>query len=164
MKLSMNKSSHSARNFSLDSFDSAHFFEELSSDDSFFVKKFFRGLSIYFCGRAVAYLSNRPGDRSFRGKDYRIEIWNGCLIPTHRERHAELLRSIKGSVIHPVIEKWIYLPQNSEHFEDSMVQLVNMIKNKGLLIGIEADLKPKKARSTKPNLSPKKNLIKGSKL
>jgi hypothetical protein len=148
----MTKSSHKALNYSLDSFDSGHFFEELSVHNSFYFKKFFRGLSIYYLGQAVAYISNRPGDRSFRGKNYRIEIWNGCLIPTNREYQAELLRAIKGTVVHPVIKKWLYLPQNSEHFEDSMVQLVSMIKNKNSLIGIETDLKPKKSRTTRPNL------------
>jgi hypothetical protein len=136
----MAKSSPKTRNYSLDSFDFGHFFEVLSVHDSFYFKKFFRGLSIYYLGQAVAYISNRPGDTSFRGKNYRVEIWNGCLIPTNREHHAELLRSIKGTVVHPVIKKWLYLPQKSEHFEDSMVQLVNMIKNRSSLIGVETEL------------------------
>lgn len=152
----MTKGSPKARSYGLESFDSGHFFEELSQFDSFYFQKFFRGLSIYCFGRAVAYISNRPGDRSFRGKNYRIEIWNGCLIPTIRDHHAELLRSIKGTVVHPVIEKWLYLPQHSEHFEDSMVQIVNMIKGKSLLIGIDAQLKPTRARPSKSKSSSNK--------
>jgi hypothetical protein len=135
--------------YSLDSFSSGHFFEDLSVHDSFYLRKFFRGLSIYVFGKAVAYLSDRPGDRSFRGKKYKLDIWNGCLVPTKREHHPELLKSIKGTLVHPVIEKWLYLPCSSEHFEDSMIQLVEMIKQKDPLIGIEPELKPKKTRLKK---------------
>lgn len=135
--------------YNLDSFDSGHFFEDLSTQDSFYLKKFFRGLTIYVFGKAVAYLSNRPGDKSFRGKRYKIDIWNGCLIPTNREYHAELLKLLKGTLVHPVIEKWLYLPQNSDHFEDSMNQLLEMIKRKNPLIGIETQLKPRKPKTKK---------------
>lgn len=83
-----------ATKYNLDSFDSGHFFEDLSAHDSFYFKK------------------------SFRGKKYKFDIWNGCLIPTSREHHAELLELIKGTIVHPMIEKWLYLPQSSEHFED----------------------------------------------
>lgn len=138
-----------ATKYNLESFDSGHFFEDLSAHDSFYFKKFFRGLSIYVFGKAVAYLSNRPGDKSFRGKKYKFDIWNGCLIPTNREHHAELLKLVKGTIVHPVIEKWLYLPQSSTHFEDSMIQLVEMIKKKNSLIGIESTLKPKNSRAKK---------------
>lgn len=153
----MTKSRQKNYSYSLDSSDLGHFFEELSAHDSFYFKKFFRGLSIYFSGKAVAYISDRPGDKFFRGKSYDIEIWNGCLIPTDREHHSELLRLIKGTVVHPVIKKWLYLPKTSDYFEDSMVQLVNMIKSENSLVGIEPDLKPKKARSTKSKLPSKKS-------
>jgi hypothetical protein len=97
----------------------------------------------------VAHNTNRPGDKSFRGKSYRIEIWNGCLIPTDREHHDELLGAIKGTIVHPVIKKWLYLPQKSEYFEDSMNQIVELIKKKSSLIGVEPKLKIKKSRSKK---------------
>lgn len=144
-----------SKKFNLDSFDSGHFFEDLSQEDSFYLKRFFRGLSIFVFGKAVAYLSNRPSDKSFRGKQYKFDIWNGCLIPTSREHHFELLKRVKGTLVHPVITKWLYLPQSSEHFEDSMIQLVEMIKRRSILIGIEPELKPKKTKEIKLKLNEK---------
>jgi hypothetical protein len=82
-------------------------------------------------------------------KKYKIDVWNGCLVPTNREHHADLLKLIKGTMIHPVIEKWLYLPLKSEHYEDSMNQLVEMIKRKNTLIGIEPNLKSKKPKTKK---------------
>lgn len=139
----MIKFSERKSNLTLDSFTMGHFFEELSFNDSFYLKRFFRGLSIYVHGKAVAYLSNRPGDKSFRGKSYRSEIWNGCLIPTDRQYHPELLKLIKGTVVHPVIQKWLYLPHKSEHFEESILQIVELIKNKSVFVGIEPTTKLK---------------------
>jgi hypothetical protein len=138
-----------SKKYNLDSFDSGHFFEDLSEQESFYFKKFFRGLSIYVFGKVVACLSDRPEDRTFRRKKYKFDIWNGCLIPTNREHHLELLKQIKGTLVHPVITKWLYLPQSSEHFESSMIQLVEMIKRRNILIGIEPELRSKKPKKIK---------------
>ncbi|MCE3011770.1 MAG: hypothetical protein LW878_01775 [Proteobacteria bacterium] len=145
----MMKLSETKANLNLDSFTIGHFFEELSFDDSFYLKKFFRGLSIYVHGKAVAYIANRPGDKSFREKNYQIDIWNGCLIPTEREHHTELLKLIKGTVIHPVIQKWLYLPHKSEHFEESIFKIVDLIKKQSELVGIVTTIKLKKKGSVK---------------
>jgi hypothetical protein len=139
----------STKKYNLDSFSSGHFFEDLADHETFYFKKFFGGLSIYVFGKMVAFLSEHPGDKSFRGKKFKMDVWNGCLIPSVRENHSELIKILKGTVIHPVIEKWLYLPQESEHFEDSMVQLVEMIQRKNKLVGIEPELKSKKKKTVK---------------
>jgi hypothetical protein len=137
------------KKYNLDSFNSGHFFEDLSDHESFYFKKFFRGLSIYMHGKLVVCLCDGPDDKSFRGKKYKIDIWDGCLIPTNREHHSALLKLIKGTMIHPVIEKWLYLPMKSEHFEDSMIQIAELIKRKNVLIGVEPNLKSKKPEAKK---------------
>lgn len=138
------------KQYSLDNFSAGHFFEELSSKDSFYYKKFFGGLSIYVYGRMVAFLSEHPGDKEWRGKKFATDIWNGCLIPSSREHHDSLLKTIKGTVVHPVIEKWLYLPQDSKHFEASMIHLVELVRRKNPLVGIEPEIKnPKKSKKKK---------------
>jgi len=51
------------------------------------------------------------------------------------------LGKIKGTSIHPVITKWLYLPSASPHFEVSMFQLIEMIEKKNEEIGIEPEVK-----------------------
>lgn len=138
------------KKYSLDHFSAGHFFEDFESQDSFFVKKFFGGLSIYVFGRMVAFLCDHPGDKEWRGKKFKTEIWNGCLIPSNREHHKLILKKIKGTLVHPVITKWIYLPQSSPYFENSMFRIIELIKTKSELVGIEPEIKPSKKSKAKP--------------
>lgn len=150
------------KKYSLENFSAGHFFEELESKDSFYFKKLFGGLSIYVFGRMVAFLSEHPGDSEWRGKKFKNEIWNGCLIPSHRDFHNDLLKLLKGTSIHPVITKWLYLPQSSANFEDSMFKLVELIKMRNELVGIVPNVrsKTKKAKTKVKSKSkdPKKKL------
>lgn len=140
------------KKYSLESFSAGHFFAELESVDSFYFKKFFGGLSIYVFGKMVAFLCEHPGDKEWRGKKFKIELWNGCLIPSHREYHELLLNKIKGTSVHPVISKWLYLPHSSIHFESSMLQLVELIEKKNNLIGIESGVKSVRKTKKKRNV------------
>jgi hypothetical protein len=146
------------KKYSLESFSAGHFFEEFVSEDSFYFKKFFGGLSIYIHGKMVAFLADSPGLKEWRGKKYPFDIWNGCLIPSDREHHSFLLKKIKGTLVHPTISKWLYLPQSSKHFETSMFQLVEMIEKKNPQIGIEPEMKSKKNGKPKKKLADPKTL------
>lgn len=137
------------KKYSLESFSAGHFFEELAAKDSYYCRKFFGGLSIYVFGKMVAFLCEHPGDKEWRGKKFKNEIWNGCLIPSRREHHESLLIKIKGTIVHPVITKWLYIPQSSKYFESSMFQLVEMIQKKNELIGVEPEIKSKKKSKAK---------------
>ncbi len=137
------------KKYSLENFSAGHFFEDLESKESFYCKKFFGGLSIYVFGRMVAFLCEHPGDKEWRGKKFKTEIWNGCLIPSHRDHHDLLLSKIRGTTIHQAITKWLYLPQSSKYFESSMFQLIEMIQKKNDLIGIEPEIKSQKKPKAK---------------
>jgi hypothetical protein len=136
-----------SKKYSLENFSAGHFFEELESEESFYCRKFFGGLSIYVFGKMVAFLSEHPGDKEWRGKKFKTEIWNGCLIPSHREYHDSLIGKIKGTSVHPVITKWLYLPASSPHFEASMFLLIEMIEKKNEEIGIEPEVKSNRKKT-----------------
>ena len=96
---------------------------------------------MYVYGRMVAFLCEHSGDKTWRGKEYPTELWNGCLIPTHRDHHEQLLGKLKGVCVHPVITKWLYLPVTSFAFEDSMFQLIELIEKRSELIGVEPEIR-----------------------
>jgi hypothetical protein len=97
----------------------------------------------------VAHLSEHGGDKTWRGTKYKIDIWDGCMVPTHREHHKDLLKILKGSIVHPVIEKWLYIPKASKYFEATMFKLVELIQKKNSLVGIEPAIKKPKAKKRK---------------
>lgn len=131
------------KKYNLQNFSLGHFFEEFQTEDSFYCKKFFGGLSIYVHGKFVAFLCEKPGHREWRGQKYKMDIWNGCLVPTSYENQEKLVGLLKGSFIHPVIEKWIYLPVKSKYFEPSMGKLLTLIEKKSDLLGVAPLLKTK---------------------
>ena len=135
--------------YSLENYNCGHFFEEFQDEDSFYCNKFFGGLSIYIFGKMVAFLSERPGQREWRHKKYSWDIWDGCLIPTVYHSQPQLLKKLKGSSVHPVIEKWIYLPRSLSSFENSMQKLVSLIGQKSNLVGVVPEIKLRKKTKTK---------------
>lgn len=134
--------------YNISNFNSGHFFEELIDEPTFYDKKFFGGLAIYVHGKMVAHLSEHGGDKTWRGTKYKIDVWDVCLVPTHREHHKALLKLLKGSMIHPVIEKWLYIPTASKHFEATMFKLIELIQKQNSLIGIEPAIKKPKVKKT----------------
>ena len=75
-----------------------------------------------------------------RGK----EPWNGLLVPTEREHQPTLRRDHKNLIIHPVLKKWLYVPESSEDFEESARSLVESILANDPRIGVEPKANPPK--------------------
>jgi len=80
----------------------------------------------YLYGRLVLVLAGR-------GK----EPWNGLLVPTEREHHQSLRHDHKCLVIHPVLKKWLYLPEPHENFEEAARAIVERILGNDARIEVE---------------------------
>ena len=75
------------------------------------------------------------------------EPWNGLLIPTDHQFHQDIIQDFSGVVQHPVLKKWLYLPENQEDFESTAMDLVEAIRLGDMRIGIEP--KERKSRNRK---------------
>jgi hypothetical protein len=64
------------------------------------------------------------------------ELCNGLLIPTEKEQHQDIMKDFIGTVRHPVLKKWLYLPENSEDFESTAMDLVEALRQGDQMIGI----------------------------
>lgn len=107
--------------------------EPLSEEPSYIEKAMFGCKGCYLYGRLVLVLAARGQ-----------EPWNGLLVPTDRKYHKSLHRDHKSLVIHPVLKKWLYLPESSEDFEGSARALVESISADDLRIGVESGQKRSK--------------------
>ncbi len=74
------------------------------------------------------------------------EPWNGLLIPTQKELHEDIMKDFNGMVQHPVLKKWLYLPENHEEFESTAMDLVEAIRLGDERIGIEPQVRKGKKR------------------
>ena len=107
-------------------------FEPLESQSTYIRRKMFGCEAAYLNGRLMLILA--AGE----------EPWNGVLIATSREFHAELQSQWACLLSHPVLGKWLYLSQNDPEFESTAVAVVASVVRGDGRIGVEP--KPRKRK------------------
>lgn len=73
--------------------------------------------------------------------------WSGLLVCTSQDRHAALIAEIPALRVHPVLGKWLYVPQSDPDFETVAHTLTALVLAGDARIGVEP--KPRKRRSVK---------------
>lgn len=106
--------------------------ESLETDPGFVLKPMFGGKALYLDGKLMLY---------FAAKE---EPWRGMLVCTEREHHAALQKEFPILAPHPVLPKWLYLPEESDSFERTAARLVTLARRRDPQIGVAP--KPKKPR------------------
>ena len=98
--------------------------EALEELPQYFTKPMFGGLALYARSKMMIVLMENPGEKEYRGITYPFEIWNGVLLPTFFEFQESLKSDFPQLIQHPVLKKWLYLPQNDQGFEASVSKCV----------------------------------------
>ncbi|MBN3804928.1 hypothetical protein GXB81_17990 [Paraburkholderia sp. Ac-20336] len=75
----------------------------------------------------------------------RDKPWNGLLVCTSHERHAALIADIPALRPHPVLGKWLYVPQDDSAFEGTVEKMRALVLARDPRVGVEP--KPRKRRS-----------------
>jgi hypothetical protein len=107
--------------------------ESIMEEPSYIDKAMFGCRGIYLHGRLMLVLC--VGE----------EPWNGLLIATDHEFHEDIRRDFKTVKQHPVLKKWLYLPEASEDFESVASDVVEAIRVNDQRFGVE----PKERRRKK---------------
>ena len=105
----------------------------LEEEPSYIQKSMFGCQGCYLHGRLVLVLAARGRDP-----------WMGLLVPTEKRFHKSLCRDHKGLVPHPVLKKWLYLPESFDDFEESARSLSEAILADDPRIGVESKEKSHK--------------------
>ncbi|MFZ4402746.1 MAG: TfoX/Sxy family DNA transformation protein [Pseudobdellovibrionaceae bacterium] len=115
-------------------------------------KPMFGGFGYYLDERIIFALFESSGDRVYKNKTFDFEIWNGCLFPTERLYHAEIQNQFSFLIIHPILTKWLYLPQETEDFESCVEDVLIQLRKRSKLFGVVP-----KAKKSKFDPNPRKN-------
>ena len=107
--------------------------EPIMEEPSYIDRAWFGCRAIYLNGRLMLVL--RSGQ----------EPWNGLLIATEKEFHDSIRQEFETVVQHPVLKKWLYLPENSEDFESVSSEIVEAIRIGDQRFGVE----PKETKRSK---------------
>jgi hypothetical protein len=108
--------------------------EPIAEEPSYLEKSMFGCRACYLHGRLVLVLASRGDDP-----------WQGLLVPTDKAHHESLLEELTELVVHPVLGKWLYLPEEIEEFEEAASRLVGRIALDDPRIGVVPEPK-KRAR------------------
>jgi len=101
--------------------------EPVEAEPSFLQKHMFGSQGIYLFGRLVFVLAARA------------EPWSGLLICTSHEFHSSLIDEYPSLRPHPVLGKWLYLPQTQNTFEEDALKLVLQALENDPRFGVEPD-------------------------
>ena len=107
--------------------------EPLTEEPSYIQKAMFGCQGCYLHGRLMLVLAARG-----RGP------WNGILVPTEKRHHRSFRRDHTGLVTHPVLKKWLYLPESDDDFEEAARALVESILKNDPRIGVEPKVKSRR--------------------
>lgn len=111
--------------------------EPLCDNPSYLDKPMFGGRAVHFGGRFVLFLA------------WKDEPWRGVLVPTEREHQPSLIAEFPALSPHPVLPKWLYLPERTETFEADAAHLVALIRRLDPRIGVIPGAKAKKPAKAK---------------
>lgn len=112
-------------------------------------KKMFGGFAYYIEEKLVLVMFETYGNKIHRGKKFEFEIWNGCMFPVEKELHSEVLKAFPFLINHPILPKWLYLPAESEDFENNADLLIKELRKRNIWFGTFP--KQKKAKKEKPS-------------
>ncbi|HEX2099365.1 MAG TPA: hypothetical protein VHF69_01810 [Candidatus Synoicihabitans sp.] len=74
------------------------------------------------------------------------EPWQGVLVCTFHEQQPSLCAEIPSLAPHPILRKWLYLPESSETFERDAKRLVQLVRAGDPRIGVPPSARKKRAK------------------
>ncbi len=107
--------------------------ESLERDAGYVHRKMFGADAAYLDGLLYLIVADRD------------DPWNGLMVCTSQDRHAALLADVPELMPHPVLGKWLYLPQSSESFESIASTLAALAVARDPRLGVAP--RPKVRRS-----------------
>lgn len=128
--------------------------EELLPEEEYRRKSMFGGFAYYLAEKMVLATFESTGNRTYKNKKYPYEIWNGCMFPVEKEHQEKALQRFPFLISHPVLPKWLYLPLETESFEELATEVVTQaIKPMGYWGSIpKPKSKKKKSKESSPDL------------
>jgi hypothetical protein len=112
----------------------AWLWEPLEADPSFMLRAMFGAKSVYLDEKIWL---------CFMAKE---EPWHGVLVCTDRERQPALQAEFASLLPHPVLPKWLYLPETAEDFERTATTLVRLVQRRDERLGVVPVVKKRKLR------------------
>lgn len=109
--------------------------DPVRDEPSFVLKSWFGGRTIMLHGLHTLFLTTQG------------EPWQGVLVCTFHEHQPSLLAEFPALRPHPVLKKWLYLPESADSFERDARRLVQLVRARDPRLGIPPG-PPKKRKAS----------------
>jgi hypothetical protein len=119
--------------------------EPLETDPTFVLRPMFGGRSVHLDGRLLLYFSAKE------------EPWRGVCVCTGRDQHDSLRLEFPGLAPHPILPKWLYLPESADRFESQAERLVRLARGRDPRIGIDPPAKQRRSSRRRKSRSAGEN-------
>jgi len=106
--------------------------EPVQAEPTFVFKPWFGGRSIMLRGKHQLFLTTQG------------EPWQGVLVCTFHEHQPSLLAEFPALKKHPILGKWLYLPETADTFEQDARRLVQLARAADPRLGVAPS--PRKKR------------------
>lgn len=110
----------------------AWLWEPLESDATFVVRPMFGSKAVCLDGRQQLCFFAKT------------EPWRGVLVCTDRVFHESLRAEFPALEPHPVLPKWLYLPEVVDDFERVAERLVTLVSRRDPRIGVDGSVRKRK--------------------
>jgi len=98
--------------------------EDLLPEGDYRRKAMFGGFAYYIGDKMILATFESTGNRTYKRKKYPFELWNGCMFPVDREFQEKALARFPFLTPHPILPKWLYLPLETENFEELVTEVI----------------------------------------
>ena len=106
--------------------------EPLEAEATFVLRSMFGAKAAYLDGKLILCFCARD------------EPWRGVLVCTERSHHPALLAEFPVLRPHPILPKWLYLPESNDRFESIATRLVTLSRRRDPRLGVSPQ--PRKSR------------------
>jgi hypothetical protein len=86
------------------------------------------------------------------------EPWCGLLVCTDRDRHAALRAEFPELSPHPILPKWLYLPEAADTFERTGPRLVALARQQDPRVGVTPRPRAKTTKTGRRRIRPRPGL------
>jgi hypothetical protein len=115
----------------------------MQEEPSFVLRPMFGGKSAYLEGKLVLYFAAKA------------EPWRGVLVCTDRTHHESLRAAFPELAPHPVLPKWLYLPETADNFERTARALVTLARQRDPRIGVTPHAPRKRPAARRKHRDPR---------
>lgn len=91
-----------------------------------------------------------------KGVTYPFDLWKGCIFPIEQKKQNAFILKYLFLENHPCNKNWLYIPAESENFEEEVKQMMREISRRNPLLGIPEKFKKPRAKGTTEKAGKKK--------